>query len=138
MAHSFAVTIDDVQLSHVLSVTGVRSEVDTIELKQQGPDGRFVVRLVPGRPKAGEFTVTRLLSDSTTMDDWLALVRLGDVAGARKTCTVALFDATGQAVKTFSLRGCWLQGIELGSLTAGADTPGTEVCVIRYDESVIL
>ena len=43
----------------VNEVSGLKSEVDKIELKQQTSDGKYVVRQLIGRPKAGEVTVTR-------------------------------------------------------------------------------
>ncbi len=40
----------------VNEVSGLKSEVDKIELKQQTSDGKYVVRQLIGRAKAGEFT----------------------------------------------------------------------------------
>ena len=38
----------------VIEVSGLKTEVDKIELKQQTQDGKYVVRQLIGRPKAGE------------------------------------------------------------------------------------
>ena len=76
-ANGFIVTIDGIQIPKVNEVSGLKSEVDKIELKQQTSDGKYVVRQLIGRPKAGEFTVTRGLTDSKTITDWLKQVARG-------------------------------------------------------------
>jgi phage tail-like protein len=135
--YAFTVTIDGSEVPGVTEVIGLRSEVDKIEFKQQTEDGKFVVRQIIGRPKAGEFTITRGLTGSTTATDWLKLVMQGDVAGARKTVAVAILDHTGATLKTFTFGNCWVKCVELESLRAGATVPVTEKFVICYDESTI-
>ena len=98
-ANGFIVTVDGIQIPKVNEVSGLKSEVDKIELKQQTSDGKYVVRQLIGRAKAGEFTVTRGLTDSKTITDWLKTVAEGDVAGARKTASVQLLDFAGQVIK---------------------------------------
>ena len=60
-ANGFIVTIDGIEVPKVTEVSGLKNEVDKIELKQQTSDGKYVVRQLIGRPKAGEFTVTQWL-----------------------------------------------------------------------------
>ena len=48
-AYGFIVTIDGVELPKVVDVSGLKSEVDKIELKQQTKDGKYVVRQLIGR-----------------------------------------------------------------------------------------
>ena len=62
-ANGFTVTIDGIQVPKVTEVSGLKSEVDKIELKQQTQDGKYVVRQMAGRPKSGEITVTRGLTE---------------------------------------------------------------------------
>lgn len=137
MTHSLVLTLDGVPLENVVSVTGLTAEVDTIELKQQGPNGRYVVKQIPGLPKPGQFTVSQLVSDSTTIRDWHATVRRGDIAAARKTCAVAIVDDAGQTLRTFTFRDCWLQSVGLGAVTAGGSDPLTETLVVCYTESTV-
>jgi phage tail-like protein len=136
-ANAFTVTIDGIEVPRVIEVSGLKSEVDKIELKQQTQDGKYVVRQLIGRPKAGELTVTRGLTDSKTVTDWLHTVMEGDVAGARKTAAVALLDYKGETLKTYNFVNCWVKSIELNSLKAGAAEQATEKFVICYDESTV-
>ncbi|RAM38662.1 phage tail protein [Arthrobacter globiformis] len=136
-ANGFTVTIDGIEVPRVIEVSGLKTEVDKIELKQQTKDGKYVVRQLIGRPKAGELTVTRGLTQSKTITDWLKTVMEGDVAGARKTAAVALLDYKGETLKTYNFVNCWVKSVELNSLKAGATEQATEKFVICYDESTI-
>jgi phage tail-like protein len=136
-ANAFTVTIDGIEVPRVIEVSGLKTEVDKIELKQQTKDGKYVVRQLIGRPNAGELTVTRGLTDSKTVSDWLKTVMEGDVAGARKTAAVALLDYKGETLKTYNFVNCWVKSVELNSLKAGATEQATEKFVICYDESTI-
>ncbi|MDQ0850362.1 phage tail-like protein [Arthrobacter sp. B3I9] len=136
-ANGFTVTIDGIEVPRVIEVSGLKTEVDKIELKQQTQDGKYVVRQLIGRPKAGELTVTRGLTQSKTINDWLKTVMEGDVAGARKTAAVSLLDYKGETLKTYNFVNCWVKSVEVNSLKAGATEQATEKFVICYDESTI-
>jgi phage tail-like protein len=136
-ANGFIVTIDGIQVPKVNEVSGLKSEVDKIELKQQTSDGKYVIRQLIGRPKAGELTVTRGLTDSKTITDWLKQVAQGDVAGSRKTASVALLDYAGSTIKTYDFVNCWVKSIEVNALKAGAAEQATEKFVICYDEVTV-
>ncbi len=136
-ANAFRVTIDGIEIPKISEVSGLTSEVDKIELKQQTKDGKYVVRQLIGRPKAGQFVVTRGLTDSKTVSDWLKTVMEGDVAGSRKTAAVELLDYAGQTIKTYSFTNCWVQKVEVNALKAGAAEQATEKFTVCYDESTI-
>ena len=136
-ANGFKVVIDGIEIPKVIEVSGLKSEVDKIELKQNTNDGKYVVRQLIGRPKAGEFTITRGLTDSKTVTDWLKMVMDGDVAGSRKTASVELLDYKGETIKTYSFLNCWVRSVELNSLKAGAAEQATEKFTVCYDESSV-
>jgi phage tail-like protein len=131
------VKIDGVQVPKVMEVSGVKNEVDKIEMKQQTDDGKYVVRQLIGRQKPGEFTVTRGLTDSKTVTDWLKTVMEGDVTGARKTASVELLDYKGQTIKTYNFVNCWVRSVEVGSLKAGAAEQATEKFTVCFDEATV-
>jgi phage tail-like protein len=133
-SYAFLVKIDGIAIPKVIEVSGLKSEVDKIDLKQQMDDGKYVVRQVIGRPKPGEITVTRGLTDSKTVTDWLKQVTQGDLAGARKTATVEMLDYTGSPIKTYNFTNCWVRSVEVSGLKAGATEQATEKFVVCYDE----
>ncbi len=136
-ANGFTVKIDGIEIPKVIEVGGIKMEADKIELKQQTSDGKYVVRQLIGRPKSGELTITRGLTDSKTISDWLKVVMEGDVPNARKTASVQLLDYHGETIKTYNFTNCWVRSVELNSLKAGAAEQATEKFVICYDEASV-
>lgn len=136
-ANGFIVTIDGIQVPKVIEVSGIKAEVEKIEHKQQTSDGKYVVRNLIGRPKAGEFTVTRGLTDSKTVSDWLKTVMQGDVKGSRKTASVAFLDYQGVMLQTYNFTNCWVSSVEVSAMKAGATEPATEKFTVSYDEMTV-
>src|SRR3954465_9736894 len=136
-ANGFRAKTDGIQIPKVIEVSGLKSEVDKIELKQQTQDGKYVVRQLPGRVKPGEITVTRGLTDSKAATDWLKTVAEGDVSGSRKTASVELLDYKGETIKTYNFVNCWVRSIEVNSLKAGAAEQATEKFTVCFDESTV-
>jgi phage tail-like protein len=134
VAYSFMVKIDGVQIPSVVSVGDITNEVDKIEYKQQTADGKYVVRQLPGRPKPGEFTITRGMTDSKTASTWLKSVGEGDLKGARKTAEVAVLDYTGSPIRRYSFTNVWVKSVKCGGLEAGGTNPLTEEISVCYDE----
>lgn len=136
-AYSFIVKIDGITMPKVIEVSGLKLEVDKIELKQQTDDGKYVVRQVMGRHKPGEITVTRGLTDSKTVSDWLDQVMQGKLGQVRKTASVELLDYEGTPIKTYNFNNCWVRSSEVNGLKAGATEQATEKFVICFDEATV-
>ena len=63
VGHSFGLEFDGVQIKSITEVSGLKMEQDVIELKQNTPDGKFMIKKLPGRPKAGEVTLEGTVED---------------------------------------------------------------------------
>jgi phage tail-like protein len=134
-AYSFSVSIDGIEIPYVIEVSGLKAEVDKVTYNEQAKDGKYITRQVMGRTKGGEFSVTRGLTDSKTITDWLKLVMQGDIKGARKTAEVCLYTSDGQPLRRLNFRNVWIKDVELGgSLKAGSTDPLTEKFTVCWDE----
>ena len=60
-----------------------RTEPVIIINPQRGNDGKYINKKLPGRPKAGEVTLTRGLTDDKSFREWVKKAHLGDMPGAR-------------------------------------------------------
>jgi phage tail-like protein len=136
-ANGFRFVLDGIEVPKVIEVSGLTAEVDKIEMKQQMKDGKYVVRNLIGRPKPGQITVTRGLTDSKSITDWLKQVMEGDVAGARKTAAVEITDYAGATIKTLEFKNVWVQKVEVSTLKAGATESATEKFTLCFDESTV-
>ena len=58
VGHSFGLEFDSVVIKQIQEVTGLKMEQDVIEMKSNTADGKYMIKKLPGRPKAGEVTLT--------------------------------------------------------------------------------
>src|SRR5688500_667202 len=133
VGHSFGLEFDGVVIKQISEVSGLKFEQDVIELKQNTPDGKYVIKKLPGRPKAGEITLTRGLTDDKSFQDWMKKSHFGDMAAARKGGAVIVYDFQGSPLKRYKLMNCWPKSLEIGTLKAGDTSVLTEKLVITHE-----
>jgi phage tail-like protein len=135
VGHSFGLEFDGVMIKSISEVSGLKFEQDVIELKQNSPqDGKFMIKKLPGRPKAGEVTLSRGLTDDRSFQDWVQKSQFGQMASARKGGSVIVFDFEGAPIKRYKLTNAWPKSLEIGTLKAGDTSVLTEKLVITYEK----
>jgi phage tail-like protein len=130
---SFGFEFDGITIKQIQEVSGLKMENDVIELKHNTADGKYVNKKLPGRPKVGEITLTRGLTDDNSFQDWMRKSHFGDMAGARKGGAVVVYDFMGTALKRYKLTNAWPKSLEIGSLKAGDTSVLTEKLVITHE-----
>ena len=133
VGHSFGLEMDGLVIKQITEVTGLKMEQDVIELKQNTSDGKFIIKKLPGRPKAGEVTLTRGLTGDNSFQKWAQSSHTGDMTSARKGGAVIVYDYQGNAIKRYKLTNAWVKSLEIGSLKAGDTSVLTEKIVVTYE-----
>jgi len=133
VGHSFGLEVDGIMIKQISEVSGLKMEQDVIELKQNTADGKYIIKKLPGRPKAGEVTLTRGLTGDTSFEKWVKDAHFGKMSEARKGGAIIVFDYEGQAIKRYKLTNAWPKSLEIGSLKAGDTSVLTEKIVITYE-----
>ncbi|MGB5953232.1 MAG: phage tail protein [Ornithinimicrobium sp.] len=133
VGHSFGLEFDSVQIKHITEVSGLKMEQDVVELKQNGPDGKFMIKKLPGRPKAGEVTLTRPLTGDNSFDQWVKDSQFGKMSDVRKGGAIIIFDYEGEPVKRYNLVAAWPKSLEISALKAGDTSVLTEKMVVTYE-----
>lgn len=133
VGHSFGLEFDGITIKSITEVTGLKMEQDVVELKQNGPDGKYVIKKLPGRWKAGECTLTRGLTADNSFEKWVKDSQFGKMSDARKGGAVIVFDYEGNAIKRYKLTNAWPKSLEIGSLKAGDTSVLTEKLVVTYE-----
>jgi phage tail-like protein len=133
VGHSFGLEFDGIVITAIQEVSGLKLEQDVIELKQNTPDGKFMIKKLPGRPKAGEVTLTRGLTSDTSFEDWVNSSQFGQMTNARKGGAIIVFDYEGNPIKRYNLTNAWPKSLEIGSLKAGDTNVLTEKLTITYE-----
>ena len=134
VGHSFGLEIDGIVIKHIQEVSGLKMEQDTIEMKANSPDGKYINKKLPGRPKAGEVTLTRGLTEDNSFEKWVKDAHFGKMATARKGGAIIVYDYEGTALKRYKLTNAWPKSLEIGSLKAGDTSVLTEKLVITYEQ----
>ena len=121
----------------ITEVTGLKMEQDVIELKQNTPDGKYVVKKLPGRPKAGRVTLTRALTEDNSFDEWVKDAQVGKMGDARKGGASSSTTTRVTPIKRYKLTNAWPKSLEIGALKAGDTNVLTEKLVahLRGDAS---
>jgi phage tail-like protein len=133
VGHSFGLEVDGVVIKQIQEVSGVKMEQDVIELKQNTPDGKFQIKKLPGRQKAGEITLTRGLTTDNSFEKWVEASRFGKMGDARKGGAIIVFDYEGTAIKRYELENAWPKSLEIGTMKAGDTSVLTEKLVVTYE-----
>lgn len=133
VGHSFGLEIDGITIKSITEVSGLKMEQDVIELKQNGPDGKYMIKKLPGRWKAGEVTLTRPLTGDNSFEKWTKDSQFGKMGDVRKGGAVIVYDYEGNAVKRYKLENAWPKSLEIGSLKAGDTSVLTEKLVVTYE-----
>jgi phage tail-like protein len=133
VGHSFGLEFDGVLIKEITEVSGLRIEQDVIELKQNTNDGKYMVKKLPGRPKAGEVTLTRGLTNDNSFQDWVKKSRFGQMSDARKGGAIIVFDFENTQIKRYNLTAAWPKSLEIGTLKAGDTSVLTEKLVLTFE-----
>src|SRR5215467_6077331 len=134
VGHSFGLEVDGIVIKQISEVSGLKMEQDVIELKQNTADGKYVIKKLPGRPKAGEVTLTRGLTDDTSFEKWVQTSHFGKMSDARKGGAIIVYDFEGNPLKRYKLTNAWPKSLEIGSLKAGDTSVLTEKLVVTYEQ----
>jgi phage tail-like protein len=126
VGHSFGLEFDGITIKSINEVSGLKIEQDVVELKENGPDGKYVIRKLPGRPKVPDITLTRGLSEDQSFEKWVKDSQFGKMADVRKGGAIIVYDYEGTAVKRYKLTNAWPKILEIGSMKAGDTSVLTE------------
>src|ERR1700730_13918274 len=134
VGHSFGLEFDGVMIKQISEVSGLKMEQDVIELKQNTNDGKYMIKKLPGRPKAGEVTLTRGLTGDQSFEKWVKSSHFGKMGDARKGGAIIVFDYEGAPIKRYKMTNAWPKSLEIGSLKAGDTSVLTEKMVVTYEQ----
>ena len=133
VGHSFGLEFDGITIKSITEVSGLKMEQDVIELKENGPDGKYVIKKLPGRWKAAEITLTRGLTADQSFEKWIKDSQFGKMSDARKGGAIIVYDYQGSAIKRYKLTNAWPKSLEIGSLKAGDTAVLTEKLVLTAE-----
>jgi phage tail-like protein len=127
---SFGFEFDKHQAKGIMEISGLKQEFDMIEVKTQTSDGKYVINKIVGRPKAGQVTITRALTEDTQFADWVKEAQEGKMP--RTNGSVIVYDTMMQPIMRYSLLDCQPATLEIGTLKAGDTNVTTEKLTLHH------
>jgi phage tail-like protein len=120
-SYTFAIEIDRTEIAQFSEVSGLASEVDVIELKENTIDGRLVIKKAPGAQKPATLTLKRAKNASQVLWQWHEAVMQGKLGDARRNGSVIMKGYDGSEVARYNFTNAWVSKISSGTLKAGAN-----------------
>ena len=133
VAQHFAIEIGGVEIAQFSEVSGLGSEAEVIELKENTPTGQMVIHKVKGAPKPPTLTLKRAQNASKDLYDWHRAAMDGRIGEARKEGSVVVKDFEGAEVARWNFFGAWPSKISMGTLKSGSNEILMEEATIQTE-----
>ena len=90
-----------------------------------------MIKKLPGRPKPGEVTLTRGLTEDNSFEKWIKSSQFGKMGDARKGGSVIVYDFEGTPIKRYKLA----ERLAQDPRDRRASRPATPACSPRSSSS---
>jgi phage tail-like protein len=118
-ASRFSITIDGYEIAAFSELQGITTQVDVVDFMQSS-DKEVMLSKLPGKRTPPTVTLKRGKNNSMELWSWHEAVLAGDMAAARKSCSLVMYNTDGKPVARYHMENAWPAKIEIGGLKAGA------------------
>jgi phage tail-like protein len=118
-AARFSITIDGYEIATFSELTGITSEVEPVEYLE-ATDQQVSLAKLPGKAKPPTIVLKRGKTGGLELWAWHETVRRGDMAAARKNCTLVMYNTDARPVARYYLEHAWPSKLEISALKAGS------------------
>lgn len=113
--------------------TGMGSENEVVEYKASGPKGEFIIKKVPGRMKWNNITLKRGITDAMDMWKWRKMVEEGNIEGARRNGSIAMYNQAGVEIARWDFVNAWPSKLNGPTANANNNEVGIEELEITHE-----
>jgi len=132
-AAKFTLTIDGVEIGQFSELAGISSEVEPVELVESTGE-TLLLKKLPGKRKPPTVTLKRGKNKDLGVFAWHQSVVEGQLAAARKSCTLTMYATDGTPVARYHLESAWPSKVEISGLKAGASEVLYETVTLTCDD----
>ena len=133
-SYHYSIEIDGVMVAQFQEVSGLTSEIDVIELKENTKDGKYIVHKLPGNRKPPTITLKRAKSSSMELYNWHQQIFQGNVSSARKNGSVVLYSYDHTEVGRYNFINAWPSKLSMSTLKSSGNEILMEECTIVCEE----
>jgi len=130
---SFHVEIDQLDIGAFKEASGVDSETEIIEYKEVGPNGKMIIKKVPGAMKWADITLKKCIDTSLYLWDWRHQVETGAIKDARRNGSIVLYDSEQVEVGRWNFTAGWPSKWKGADLNAGENNIAVEEVTITHE-----
>lgn len=131
--YAFQIEIDGVTMAQFREVSGLSSEIQVIEHKENRPGGIPVIKKLPGARKWGDISLKRGKTDDPAWWKWIQEVQEGKIDAARRNGSVVLYDYERGEIVRWNFTNAWPSKVSIGSLQAGGNEVAIEECTLVHE-----
>jgi len=118
-AARFSITIDGYEIASFSELQGITTSVEVVDYLSSS-DKDLILKKLPGKRNPPTVVLKRGKNNSMELWGWHEAVLFGNMAQARKSCSLVMYNVEGKPVARYHLEHAWPAKIEIGSLKAGA------------------
>lgn len=126
LGQSFYLDIQGAVSGYFTQCNGLNSSNEVIVDKSVDNSGRTRIRKIPGPISYGNVTLSKGITSSLELWQWIAAVAEGKIAEQRKNGTISLVDPTGKVVASWEITAAWPVRVTGPSLNADGGKVGVE------------
>jgi len=118
-AARFSITIDGSEIATFSELQGIKTSVEVVDFIESS-DKEVVMKKLPGKRNPPTVVLKRGKNNSMELWAWHESVLQGNMAAARRSCSLVMYNVDGKPTARYHLEDAWPAKIEIGALKAGA------------------
>ncbi|WP_328455223.1 MULTISPECIES: phage tail protein [unclassified Amycolatopsis] len=118
-AARFSITIDGYEVASFSELSGITTEVEPVDYMSSS-DREISFKKLPGKAKPPTVVLKRGKTMGMELWSWHQAVLMGNIAAARKSCSLVMYNFDGKPVARYYLENAWPSKLEVGALRAGS------------------
>jgi phage tail-like protein len=132
IGYQFGIEVGGMVKGYFAEVDGIGSESEVVEHKVS-IDGKEMVQKMPGRLKWNDVTLNRGITDNLEIWFWRQLVVDGDVKGARRNCSILMYDRNAKVAARWDFVNAWPSKVSFRDVKADSNDFAIEEMVIVHE-----
>jgi phage tail-like protein len=132
--YHYQLSVNGISMGYFTEVYGIGSENEVMETRIFNPgSNKEIIQKMPSRLKWMNIELIRGISSNKNLWDWRGQVISGDIKGARRNCTITMFDQTAKPVASWNLINAWPSKIEAPMIKGDNKTVGVEIITLAHE-----
>ena len=127
----FALEMQGIEVGDIQSVSGLSVDIEEVESKEVGPDGKLISRFRAGTVKYAELNVKRVFTGDKSLYEWHMRMVRGE--NAYQDGSIVLYSVAGDEVSRWNVQKCWPSKWSVSDLDAGSDDVVSEEVTLQME-----